>query len=98
MRRSGLAVAAAVMLSMVPVAPPALAMPLSFNPAVVTSDNGSVVEISHRRKYQKCGVTPGGWRCGPRVRHHNHHRHHFHRHHHHGGACIRFQGIKLCFN
>ena len=90
MRRSVLAVTGAVMLSMIPATPPALALPFSFNPAVITSDSGPVVEVSHRKK---CGRTRK-MGCGQNL--HHHHRHH-HRHHHHGGACIRFNGFTICF-
>jgi hypothetical protein len=101
MRRSGLAVAAAVMLSMIPAAPPALAAPFSFNPAAITSDNGSVMEVSHRRKHRRhchrdVRKHGGGW--------HRHSRHNCrpifvrrHHRHHHGGACIRFNGFTICF-
>jgi hypothetical protein len=104
MRRSGLAVTAAVMLSMVPAAPPAFAAPISFNPAVVTSESGSVIEVSHRRKHRRhCHRDVrnhgGGWhKHGKHCRTIFVRRHHRHHHHRFGGACFRFEGITLCFN
>jgi hypothetical protein len=95
MRRSGLAVAAAVMLSMVPAAPPVLAAPISFYPAVMTSDSGSLIEVNHRRKFRKSCTD--GWVCHRNhVRIHRRH-HHFHGHHHSSGVCIWFSGIRICF-
>ena len=101
MRRSGLAVAAAVMLSMVPAAPPAFAASFPLSSPAWSADNGSLIEVSHRKKRRHCHRDvrnhSGGWHrhgkhCRPIfVRRH-------HRHDHHGGACFRFEGITLCFN
>ena len=101
MRRSGLAVAAAVMLSMVPAAPPAFAASFPLSSPAWSADNGSLIEVSHRKKRRHCHRDvrnhSGGWHrhgkhCRPIfVRRH-------HQHHHHGGACFRFEGITLCFN
>ena len=104
MRQPVLALTAAVMLS-IPAAPPALAVPFSFNHAVITSNSGDfLTEVSH--SLNKCRKGRD-WRCNQHYRHNNHHHVHHHRHHHHGhhwnhrrhfgGACIRIEGFSICF-
>jgi hypothetical protein len=54
MQRSGLAVTAAVVLSMIPAAPQALAAPYVPNGAVFAAADGSIVEVGDRgKKYSK---------------------------------------------
>ena len=108
MSRSVFGVTAAVMLSMLPAAPPALAVPFSVKPAVITSNSGGftsnsggfLTEVSH--SLNKCRKGRD-WRCNQNYRHHHnlhHHGHHHWRHHHrrhHGGVCIRIEGFSICF-
>jgi hypothetical protein len=70
MQKSGLAVTAAVVLSLIPAAPPALAAPYVPNARVFAADAGSLVEVGYRykKKYRRnCNRTV--WRNGPYGRH-----------------------------
>jgi hypothetical protein len=105
MRRSGLAVTAAVMLSMVPAVPavsPALAAPYPLVTPAVSTDNGSLIEVSHRKKRRHCHRDVrnhgGGWHWHKKNSCRAVFVHRHHRRHHHGGVCIRFEGITICFN
>ena len=111
MRRSVLAVTGAVMLSMVPAIPPALAAPFSFNSAVITSDSGSLLtEVSSecrgnraarcRSWHRQRGNYSDNYFPYDYYHHNNYYRSKYHRNHHrrhHGGPCIRIEGFSICF-
>jgi hypothetical protein len=102
MRRTVVAVTAALMLSMVPAAPPALAVPFSFSPAVITSGSGSVTEVRHRRKhYRQHNYRRHNYRYPYRYSYRHHYRYpygyrHNFRYPYHRGVCLRIEGFRIC--
>lgn len=110
MQRLGLAVTAAVVLSLIPAASPAVAVPFVPNGAVVTVDGGSLTEVHYRgkryKKYRKYGTYRRGCKVyyrgyGAIVRgcHSRKYGRRYYRPYKHRGAsgCVRFNGISICF-
>jgi hypothetical protein len=103
MRGLGLAMTAAIALSMIPATPPAVSAPISIGAAIVTDAGISLVEVSHGRRYCHRDVRrhyhPAlrrsawhrhvGSHCRPRiVRRHHHPRH---------SDCVKIGDIRICF-
>ena len=104
MQRSGLAVTAAVVLSMIPAAPPALAAPYVPNGAVFAATDGSIVEVGHRykkysRNYKKhrhgCkGCRSRYYARGYRYGYPYPYGYGYYRHF---GGCVGYNGLWVCF-
>lgn len=109
MQRLGLAVMAAVVLSMIPAAPQAAAAPFVPTGAVFTADAGAFTEVHYRgkryKKHRKYGKHRRGcnYYRGPRAKVRGcpsrKYGHRYHRPYKHRGAsgCVRFNGISICF-
>jgi hypothetical protein len=110
MQRSGLAVTAAVVLSLVPAAPAALAAPYVPNATVFAADGGALVDVGYRNKKKYRGhcnravrrYSRYGWRtyrvrvCRSKyVKRYRHDYRHGHRRGAHG--CISYGGFTVCF-
>ena len=112
MQRSGLAVTAAVVLSLIPTAPPAFSAPYAPNGAVFAAADGSIVEVGHRgkkysKRYRKKKYRYGCRGCRSRyyARGYRHsypyvygypYRYGYHRYRGVHG-CVGFNGITVCF-
>lgn len=108
MHRLGIALSAAVVLSMVPLAP-SVAAPVS-SPTTIVNDAGSLVEVGYRynkRRHYKRGYSSfglhwyGGRKYYPRKVYRHGKRHHKYGYRKRGyrgyGNCVRIGGVKVCF-
>lgn len=109
MKKSCLAVAAVVVISLIPAAPPALAAPYVPNARVLAADAGSLVEVGYRYQKYRWHCNRTVWRNGPYGRHayrvndcrskYVKRYRHGHRHHHYRGVhgCFSYYGVTVCF-
>jgi hypothetical protein len=102
MRRLGLAMAAAIALSMIPAPPLAVSAPISVGTAIATGAGSPLAEVSHRRRYCHRDVRrhyhPAlrrsawhrhvGSHCRPRIVRRHHRPSH--------GGCFRIGDVRIC--